>query len=114
MNNFNLSNYAPLTFNEKRNENNEFQNFDVDPWTPTLPNLESQSEYREDQSMPIPIPRNNVDFYSFDNSYTSHQYKAKSSWSLRKKSQDPVSKNVFFTTDRNFINIKEALNLNNR
>lgn len=78
VNNFNLSNYTPLLINEKSNENAEFHNYTVYPITPTLPSLENQIDYREDQPMPLPIPKDS-NFYSYDQSYKNPQLKAKSS-----------------------------------
>jgi hypothetical protein len=63
----------------------------------------------EDQPMPRPIPRiqNNVENTEY--SYRWAQLKAKSSCSLRKKSHKATNKNAFFTTDRNFKNIRQTL-----
>lgn len=60
-------------------ENNPFELSYEDTNTPTLPNLDSQLNYREDQSMPKPLPRHTQRKPNMEYNYQASQYKAKSS-----------------------------------
>lgn len=82
----------------------------LDANTPTLPYIENQGETREgedDVPRQIPIIENSSDKNEFEYSYQNVPYKAKSSHSLRKNVHQPVQKNIFFITDKNFMKFRD-------
>mmetsp|Transcript_27190 Transcript_27190/g.31362 ORF Transcript_27190/g.31362 Transcript_27190/m.31362 type:complete len:171 (-) Transcript_27190:448-960(-) len=74
-----ISHQIPLTFSSNRMENTVFHRTYVDPCTPTLPCLDTQSVKREDQPMPLPIPKNDEKYSGHEYTYTNFHLKAKSS-----------------------------------
>jgi len=79
----------------------------VDANTPTLPVLENQVVHREDQPMPQHLPIIEREQTNLEYTYQYMQPKAKSSCSLRKKSQEHVQNNIFLITDKNFMKIRD-------